>query len=125
LLANLSDETLTVPKAPVPGIEVSESLVNKINSRSEPNCKVPTKLPRKEKTEALYHKFLRGKLDHIMQEDEQLIEPAHVFHYEETSELKGTNIEHQILVGDAQPIGRLQYRTPYTLMHEMQAQVRT
>jgi len=32
-------------------------------------------------------------------------------------------MEHQILVGDTPPIRRPQYRTPYALRHEMEAQV--
>jgi len=58
-----------------------------------------------------------------------LIEPillkyAHVFHDEETNDFKGTNvIEHEIPIGDARPIRRPQYRTPYALRKEMQTQV--
>ena len=49
---------------------------------------------------------------------------AHVFHDEETNDFKGTNIiEHEILVGDARPIRRPQYRTPFALRDEMKAQV--
>jgi len=48
----------------------------------------------------------------------------HVFHDEDTDNFKGTNvIEHQIPVGDAQPIRRPQYRTPYALREEMQKHV--
>jgi len=49
---------------------------------------------------------------------------AHVFHDEDTNDFKGTNVtEHQILVGDAQPIRRPQYRNPYAVRHEMQRQI--
>lgn len=38
------------------------------------------------------------------------MEYAHVFHDKETNDFKGTDvIEHQIMVGDAQPIRRTQY----------------
>ena len=43
---------------------------------------------------------------------------------EETNDFKGTNvIEHEIPIGDARPIRRPQYRTPYALRKEMQTQV--
>jgi len=49
---------------------------------------------------------------------------AHVFHDKETNDFKSTDIiEHQILVGDARPITRSQYRTPFALRDEMKAQV--
>ena len=73
--------------------------------------------------------LLHGKLDHLTPEDRQKIVPvllryAHVFHEESTNDFKRTNkIEHEILVGDARPIRRPQYRTPYALREEMQEQV--
>jgi hypothetical protein len=49
---------------------------------------------------------------------------AHVFHDEETNDYKGTNVmEHEIPIGDARPIRRPQYRTPYALRQEMKTQV--
>jgi hypothetical protein len=79
--------------------------------------------------EALYNKLLKGKLDHLTPEDRLHIEPvlvkyAHIFHDEETNDFKGTTvIEHEIQVGDAQPIRRPPYRTPYALREEMERQV--
>ena len=73
---------------------------------------------------------MQGKLDHLSQDERQLIEPivpkyAHVFHDEDTNDFKCTDVmEHQILVGDTPPIRRPQYRTPYALRHEMEAQVK-
>ena len=131
MLANFSDQTLTVPKSTVLGIaeEASEPLIDRINQRKELNSDSPPKPQRKKKNEALYHKLLNGKLDHLSQEDRELIEPillkyAHVFHDEETNDFKGTNVmEHEIPIGDARPIRRPQYRTPYALRKEMQTQV--
>jgi len=77
----------------------------------------------------LYDKLLQGKLDHLTQEDRQHIQPvlrkyAHVFHDEASNDFKETKaIEHQILVGDAKPIRRPPYRTPYALREDMQTQV--
>jgi hypothetical protein len=36
----------------------------------------PVKLRRKRKNEALYQKLLHGKLDHLSQEEKDLIEPV-------------------------------------------------
>ena len=60
MLANFSDETLTVPNATVLGIaeRISESLVEKINVRSEAKLNEPAKPPRKRKNEILYDKLL-------------------------------------------------------------------
>jgi hypothetical protein len=87
MLANFSDQTLTVPKSTVLGIaeEVSEPLVEKINQGKGANANLSQKPERKKKNKALYNKLLNGKLDHLKQEDKELIEPilikyAHVFH---------------------------------------------
>ena len=77
----------------------------------------------------MYGKLLQGKLDHLSQDERELIEPillkyAHVFHDESTNDFKGTDVvEHQTLVGDTPPIRRPQYRTSYALRQEMEAQV--
>ena len=131
MVANFSNEELTIPKATVLGVaeEVSEALVDRINAGDRSNSSPPTPQHRKKNNRALYQKLLQGKLDHLPEVDRQLIEPvlleyAHVFHDEETNDFKGTNVvEHQILVGDAQPIRRPQYRVPYSLRDEMKAQV--
>ena len=131
MLANFSNETLVVPKATVLGVaeEVSETLVNKLNPKYKSELYAPVKPRRQRKNEALYHKLLQGKLNHLSQDERQLIEPillkySHVFHDEDTNDFKCTDVmEHQILVGDTPPIRRPQYRTPYALRHEMEAQV--
>jgi hypothetical protein len=89
----------------------------------------PTEPLRKKKFNNVYDKLVLGKLDHLTPEDRQHIEPvlrkyAHVFHDEESNDFKETYvIEHRILVGDANPIRRPPYRTPYALREEMQTQV--
>jgi len=110
-------------------MEVSEDLVNKINVEKEPDADSPTKPPRKRKNVLLYNQLLQGKLDHLKPEERRHIEPvlmkyAHVFHDENTNDFKGTKvIEHQILVGDAKPIRKPPYRTPFVLRQEMETQV--
>jgi len=131
MLANFSNEPVVVPKATVLGVaeEISESLVNKINPKCKSESDAPVKPHRQKKYEALYHKLLQGKIDHLSQDERQLIELillkyAHVFHDEDTNDFKCTDVmEHQILVGDTPPIRRPQYRTPYALRQEMEAQV--
>ena len=78
MLANFSDETLTVPKATVLGIAegISENLVDKINVRTEAKLNEPAKPPRKRKNEILYDKLLHGKLDHLSSADREHIEPV-------------------------------------------------
>jgi hypothetical protein len=114
MLANFTEEILTIPKATVLGVaeEVSESLIDRINTRTEYDPSSPTKPPRTKKNEALYNKLLRGKFDHLNSDERRHIEPvllkyAHVFHDENTNDFKATQVmEHQILVGDAKPIRR-------------------
>jgi hypothetical protein len=131
MLTNFSDETLIVPKSTLLGIaeEVSESIVDKINVVTEANSSEPCRPPRKGKSKILYNKLLHGKLDHLSPDDRRHIEPvlvkyAHVFHDEETNDFKGTSvIEHEIHVGDARPIRRPPYRTPFALRGEMDQQI--
>jgi hypothetical protein len=84
---------------------------------------------RKKENEAVYHKLLERKLDHLSTYDRQTIEPvlqkyAHCFPDEDSNDFRGTNvIEHEIHVGDARPIRCPPYRTPYALGDEMKAQV--
>jgi hypothetical protein len=131
MLANFSYQTLTFPKSTVLGIaeELSEPLVDKINEGKGTNANLPEKPEREKKNKAMYRKLLNGKLEHLKQEDKELIEPmlikyAHIFHDEETNGFKGSNvIENEIPIGDARPIRRLQYRTPYALRQKMETQV--
>jgi len=69
--------------------EMFESLVNGINEVQTPAKCEQYKPPRRRKNEALYQKLLQGKLDHLIEEERQVIEPilwkyAYVFNDEET-----------------------------------------
>jgi hypothetical protein len=129
MLANFSEETLTVPKHTVLGItqQVSEELINEINPESESDTDRPLK---RKKNEVLYKKLLPGKLNHLSPEDRRHIEHimkkyAHLFHDEEENDFKCTNVtEHQIQVGDVGPIRNTPYTVPYALRQEMQDQVK-
>jgi hypothetical protein len=118
MVANLSHEALTIPKATVIGIaeEEEESLVHQINTDSN----LRTRPHRKGTNEVHYQKLLPKKLDHFYWENRQMLEPvslkyAHVFHDEETDDFKGTGvIENQIIIGDVQPMRRPPVLTPYS-----------
>jgi hypothetical protein len=71
MLANFTEEVLTIPKATVLGVVKygSESLIDKTNTRTEQDPSSPTKPPRTKKNEALYNKLLSGKLDHLNSDD--------------------------------------------------------
>jgi hypothetical protein len=131
MIANFSEEALIIPKATVLSIaeQVPETLVGRINARSRENSDPPKKPRRKSKNEALYHKLLQRKLDHLSQEENNLIKLvllryAHVLHDDETNDFKGKDmVEHQILLENVQPIRRPQYQTLYALRSEMKAQI--
>jgi len=131
MVANFSDEELTIPKATVLGIaeEVTEETVDKINVRDNSQPQPLSNREKENKNKTLYKKLLEGKLDHLSEDDKRTLEPvllryAHVFHDEQTNDFKGTTvIEHQIIVDNARPIRKPQYRVPYSLREEMKTQV--
>jgi len=131
ILTNFSNEPLTIPKATILVVaeEASETLRDRISANAESSKNKPTKPRRMKKFRNVYDKLLQRKLDHLTPEDRQHIEPvqrkySHVFHDEVSNDFKETKaIEHQIFVGDAKPIRRQPYRTPFALREEMQTQV--
>ena len=99
MVANFSEETLTVLKHNVLGIaqQVSEALIDKINAGGESDVNSPARPPRKRKNEALYEKLLPGKLEHLTLKDRRNIGPilikyAHVFHDENENDFKCINV---------------------------------
>jgi hypothetical protein len=114
MVTNFSDEALTVPKATVLGVaeEMSESVVDKINTVSQSNVNTPDETSKGVRNRELYQKLLKRKLEHLPQNERQLMEPvlvkyAHVFHDEELNDFKATNVvEYEIPVGDSTPIRR-------------------
>ena len=130
MVANFSDEELTIPKATVLGIaeEVTEEIVDKINVRDNSQLQPLSNREKENKNKTLYKNLLEGKLDHLSEDDKRTLEPvllryAHVFH-EQTNDFKGTTvIEHQILVDNARQIRKPQYHVPYSLREEMKTQV--
>jgi hypothetical protein len=50
---------------------------------------------------------------------------SHVFHLDDYSPFKGTDlVKHQIVTGDARPIRKAPYRVPFALRQEMETQVK-
>jgi hypothetical protein len=78
MLANFSGEKLTIPKATVLGVaeEVSETLIDSINTGIGKDGNLPSKPPRKKRNEALNDKLLSGKLDHLTPDELRHIEPV-------------------------------------------------
>jgi hypothetical protein len=60
MLANFSDEPLTIPKATVLGVAegISEATVDKITTGGQASSSVPSRPHRKKKNEVLYNKLL-------------------------------------------------------------------
>ena len=84
MLANFSEETLTVPTHTVLGIaqQISEKTINEIHWENEPEI---DKREMGKRNEVLYRKLFPGKLNHLSPEDRRHIEPvlkkyAHLFH---------------------------------------------
>ena len=123
MVANFNKEELTIQKATVLGVaeEIIKELVNKINADDKPKTDLVNDRQRKKRNELLYRKVLLGKLDHLSEEEKQLIGPllmkyAHVFHDEKSNNFKGTDvIDYQIVLEDTRPIREPQYRVPYAL----------
>jgi len=67
MLANFSQEELTLPKDTVLGLaeEVSETLIDQINIEKPQVTESPNSPQRKARNEAFYIKLLGGKLDHL------------------------------------------------------------
>jgi hypothetical protein len=67
MVANFSDEELTLPKATVLGVaeEVTESVIESINAGNESGEYRKDKQGNLNRNKALYRKFLKGKVDHL------------------------------------------------------------
>jgi hypothetical protein len=65
MVANFSNQELTLPKATVRGMaeRVSEPLIDRINARSETSANKPTKPPRKRNNKVRYDKRQEYSLD--------------------------------------------------------------
>jgi len=75
MLANFSQEELTLPKATGLGLaeEVSETLIYQINIGKQLYTESPTRPQRKTRNEDLYKKLLGGELDILTKNGKQLV----------------------------------------------------
>jgi DNA-directed RNA polymerase specialized sigma subunit len=76
MVANFSKEELTTPKATVLRVaeENTEELVNKINAEHKPKSDLVNDQRRKKRNNLLYRKLLLAKIDHLSEEEKQVIE---------------------------------------------------
>ena len=92
MVANSSDEELTIPKATVLGIadEVTEETVDKLNVQDNSEPQRLNNREKENKNKTLYQKLLEGKLDHLSEDNKRTLQPvllryAHVFHEKQIS----------------------------------------
>jgi hypothetical protein len=134
LLANFSDEELTVSKATQLGIaqEVSESLLVSLDEGESEKGSEQSNLAActfEGNKHLKLKRYLAEKLAHLNPSERAEIEPvlarySNIFHDDESNDFKSTDlVEHRIITGDAAPIRRAQYRVPFALREEMETQV--
>jgi len=76
-----------------------------------------------------FKKYIDEKLPHLSHAERKIIEPvlikyAGIFHDDEDNNFKSTNVlVHKIEAGDATPIKKAPYKTPFALRQEMNRQV--
>jgi hypothetical protein len=112
MITNFSKEELVVTKSTVLGIAegVMEDIVDRINADNKSKRSSSNDQQGRKRNDALYRQLLRGKLNHLPEEDRRLIEAvlrkfAHVFQDDQSNDYKGTDAaEHQIQLEDAHPI---------------------
>jgi hypothetical protein len=113
--------------------EISPSLVATINDEAMPadRCSDRSRQGENAVTDpAKFRRYLHDVLGHLSSEEKGVMEPvlsrySHVFHLDENSPFKGTDlVEHQIVTGDARPIRKAPYGVPFVLRQEMETQVK-
>jgi hypothetical protein len=132
MIANFSEEALTLPKGTVVVIaqEISENLVIPVDDQEMDGDRDHTFLAGQDKEiPAKFKAYVRSKLVHLSPADQKVMESvlyryAHVFHDEEPNDFKGTGVvQHKIETGDALPIRKAPYRVPFALRQEVDNQI--
>jgi hypothetical protein len=133
MITNFSDEALTLPKGTTIGVAqaISEDLVVSVSDDecineygkqsfySGNNKEVPTR----------FKKYVDEKLAHLSESDKKVMKPvlikyADIFHDDEENDFRSTDIVvYKIETGEAAPIRKPPYKTPYALRQEMEKQV--
>jgi hypothetical protein len=132
MVVNFSEEELTLPKGTLLGIakELSEKLV--VSVSDEENADRGTEQPffsgSNKEVSKWFKKYLDERLAHLSRAARKIIEPVlikytGIFH-DEDNDFKSTNVVvHKIETGDATPIKKAPYKTPFALRQEMKRQV--
>jgi len=133
MVVNFSKEELTLPKGTVLGLaqEISENLV--VSVSDEKNADRGTEQTffsgSNKKVPKGFKNYVDVKLAHLSRAGKEIIEPvlikyAGIFHDDEDYDFKSTNVVvHKIETGDATPIKKAPYKTPFALGQEMNRQV--
>ena len=133
MIANFSDEELTLPKGTILGVaqEISENLVVSVKDEDDADRGTEQTFfsgSNKELPKG-FKKYIDEKLAHLSHAEKEIIEPvlikyAGIFHDDEDNDFKSTNVVvHKIVTGDATPIRKAPYKTPFALRDEMNRQV--
>jgi len=132
-IANFSDEELTLPKGRIIGVaqEVSEYLVASVNQEDDADRGTEQTFfsgNNKELPKG-FKKYIDEKLAHLSHTERKSTEPvlikyAGIFHHDEDNNFKSTSVVvHKIETGDATPIKKAPYKTPFALRQNMNRQV--
>ena len=133
MIANFSDEELTLPKGTILGVaqEVSENLVVSVSYEDDTDRgteQIFFSGSNKELPKG-FKKYIDEKLAHLSHAESKIIEPvlikyAGIFHDDEDNDFKSTDVVvHKIETADATPIKKAPYKTPFALRQEMNRQV--
>jgi hypothetical protein len=135
MLVNFSEEEVTLSKATVVGVaeEISPSLVAIINDDASPADRCSDRSRQRESAvtdPAKFRRYLHDVLGHLSNEEIGVMDPVlsrynHLFHLDENSPFKGTDlVEHQIVKSDARTSRKAPYRVPFALRQEMETHVK-
>ena len=130
IIANFSDEELTLPKGKILGLaqEISENSVNYEDDADRGTVQTFISGDNKNLPKG-FKKYIGEKLAHLSHAERKIIEPvlikyAGIFHDDEDIDFKSTNVvRHEIETGNVTPIKKALYNTPFDLRQEMNRQV--
>jgi hypothetical protein len=133
IVVNFSEEKLTLPKGTILGIAqgISENLVVSVSDEEivDKGTEQTFFSGSNKEVSKGFKKYVDGKLAHLSRAEKEVIEPvlikyAGIFHDDEDNDFRSTNVVvHKIETGDATPIKKVPYKTPFALRGEMNRQV--
>ena len=125
MIANFSDKELTLLKGTIRGVaqEVAENIV--VSVKDEVDADRDTEQPffsgNNKELPKWFKKYIDEKLAHLSHARRKIIKPvlikyAGIFHDDEENDFKSTNVVvHKIETGDATPIRKAPYKSPFAL----------